>query len=259
MSEQTTPTTTGAVLRDSKYTLTAEPVNGSRRPPNLKFLVNRNQPVIEVRTNVDNDKNYGRISANMEPAAFFAAMHVLGEIAEGPNDNHMTFENLVTRWVDRKPTDPKLDTKLTIGKDAEGIVFIAVLSWEQGRPMIKFPFGFSDKTRVVSKSGEALSRAELSRIAALGFQKMWLQMAPQVLIEDYTPPPPRDGQGGNNGGQRQGGFQGGGNNYQNRGNGGGYQNNNNSGGYSNQSTQQSSSSGSSGGGGGSWADDDLPF
>lgn len=258
MSEENkTPKT--SVLRDRFYRLTASrPLPGANRPATFALYVNKNKPRLEVWTNVDNDKNNGRINADLDVPAFFTFLEGAKNVLAGKIKT-FTMENLAVRWIDKKPTEPKLDSKLSFGIDEAGIAYIALTSWERERPMIKFQFQLSNLHRLVNDQGEQMDAAMASQTCAAGYIKMWENLTPYILIEDYTPPPPRNqngnggGYGGGNGGggYNRGGNSGGG--YGGNGGGGYNRGGGNGGGYS-------QNSGGGGNGGGGWGGgDDLPL
>ena len=235
-------------LSEYKLRIVGDPVNGAKRPPTLGFSVNKNQPQIDVRTNVEGDKDYGRISAKLDTPTLFLLLADLEQVAAGPADVKKTLAASNFRFINGKRSDaPMLDSKVVYGKDKEGVVFIGVMSWEQGRPIIKFPFRPTNLYSLSNSDGSAASPADVSVAMCRGWVKIITQIVGQILVDEYVEPPPRDDSRGGGGGGGYGG--GGGNNNNNRAGGGG-------GGYS--------GGGSGGGGGGNASDgatggDDFPM
>ena len=195
-------------LDEYKFRLIGDPVNGSRRPPTLGFSVVKNQVQIDVRTNVENDKDYGRISAKLDSPTFFAVLVKLDEVIDAPPDTKYVLENTAIRFVNGQRTDPKLDTRVLLGKDRDGVVFIGVTSWEKERPIVKFPFRPSQFHSWARADGTLLSPAELSQLYARGYVRELQSLVPVVLETNYVEPPPRENRGGY-GGNRGGGSGGG--------------------------------------------------
>lgn len=209
-------------LSEYKLRLIGDPVNGAKRKPTLGFSFHKNQPQIDVRTNVDGDKDYGRISAKLDTPTFFAIVPAIENMCDPatPNNTKIVVKNLAVRFVNGQRTDPKLDTQLLVGKDAEGLIYMAVTSWERERPIIKFVFRPSEMHTLFDGTGTELSPQAVSLLYAKGWARLFAAMAPFVLYHEYVEPPPRDGGNGggnnNNGGNRGGGNWGGGNNGGNR-------------------------------------------
>jgi hypothetical protein len=232
-------------LSEYKLRLVGEPVNGAKRAPTLGFSVNKNNPQIDVRTNVEGDKDYGRISAKLDTPTLFTLLALLDQMADPstpPNTKHQ-IRNKAIRFINGRRSDPMLDTTIIVGRDAEGVVFIGVTSWEKERPIIKFPFRPSAMHELVDSTGAPVPLAKISEYCARGWANLVAQIIPTILINEYVEPPPRDGAGAGGGGGNRGGGGGYGGGGNRSGGGGGY-----GGGYVGGSS-----------GGGSFPDDDLPM
>lgn len=212
-----------------KLRLQADPVNGSRKKPTLAISVRKNQPTIEVRTGVDGDKDYGRIMGKLDTPTFFAIVPAIERMCDPatPNDSKLVVKNMGVKFSQGGQRDVKLDTQLIIGKDRDGIVYIAVTSWERERPIIKFAFRPSEMHEWFDGAGNKLSPADVSLLYAQSWAKIFAGLTPHVLYNEYEEPPPRDdnrqGGGGGYGGGRPGGggYGGGGGGRQGGGNWGG--------------------------------------
>jgi len=223
--------------------LTTAPTDGATRNPSLGFQVRKNNPQIVVRTQVPNDKEFGKITAQMTAPDLHALAALIERVANGPAGKKEVMKNLARRFINGKRSDPMPDTLIHVGKDEKGVVWIAVQSWDKSRPLIRFPFGPTEMTQLLHEDGTNWGLDEVSQVYATGWVTIIRSIVSHVVVNEYVEPPPRDnGQGGggyNNGGNRGGGGGWGGNN-QGGGGGGGW--NNNGGG------------GNSGGGGGSGGD-----
>lgn len=198
--------------------LFADPVPGSSKRPNLRIKVLGNVPRITVKTNVENDKNYGKIDFQTDLATFATAFAKIEAMATGTD----TSEGYNFDYKDDFLNGKKLDNQiiistLQVGREREtGRLYIAVLSGDKSRPRIQFFFGPSKYHDIRHRDGSALTPKELSDAFALGFAKPMARMVEQMLIAAFNPDAKNvakamgpAGQGG--GGQRSGGYQGGGN------------------------------------------------
>lgn len=241
------------VLNEFRTRLMGQKVNADAKRPSLSFGVKKDGiPNINVRTGVQNDKDYGRISAPLPLFDFYAFLHMLEDIAKGPNGDKRQIKINATRFINGKRSEPMPQAFLHFGKGDDGVVWIGVTSWEKDRPVIKFPIIPDDMLRYHKGDGSPLEPGEMSVYMAFGYIGALRQLMAVVANSAYIPPPPRDGQGGGQGGYgggNRGG--GGGNNWGggggNRGGGGGYGGGNSGGG------------GYGGGGGGGFSGDDIPM
>ncbi len=196
---------------------------GGKRPPNLSVSVIRNQPRIDVFTEVPNDKDNGKITAAMDSLTFFALLEALEMVIDGEPDNQLKVPNMKGA-----PQNKFLASTTLVGKDKDGRVYISVVAKE--RPMIKFVFLPSDyHPNIQRRDGTPLDEAELSIIYARAWRRLMCELTPNVLDSHFEPPEPRQGggnrgnYGGNRGGNNYGGNRGGGGSNYGGGNGGGQQ------------------------------------
>lgn len=184
---------------------------GGKFPPNLSVSVIRNQPRIDVFTEVPNDKNNGKITAAMDALTFFALLEALKLVIDGEPDQQLKVPNM-----SGPPQNKFLASTTLVGKDKEGRVYISVVAKE--RPMIKFVFSPSDyHPGMIRKDGVELDEAELSVIYARAWRRLMTELTPNVLDSYYEVPEPRNkGGGGGNFNKGSG--------YNKGGNGGGYNN-----------------------------------
>jgi len=243
-------------IGDVRLHLTAEPQQGGTKSPRLSIYYHKNKVSIEVRTNVQSDmdgQERGIIRAEIDPHMFFLFLSVLRKTIDGPNGERP--ERIRIKRPDfqkRNNGEPVLESTIAVGKDADGVVYISVLSWKKDRPAIRFPFAIDKFIELVKADGSPWGKAEASVELARGYCNLWEQLIPQYMFNRYKQEEfkPRDGGGGYNrgGGGGGGGYNRGGGNY-----GGG----------------QSNQGGGQGGGGdmrteakpaaSDWNDDDLPF
>lgn len=243
-------------LNEFKLRLIGPMQAGAKRQPTLGVSVAKNQPRIDVYTNVPNDKNNGNIRAAMDSPTIYALMELIRTIADGPVDTIEKINNLNHTFFEGKRSEhPKIISQTHVGKDTDGVVWIAVTA--KDRPMIQFKFLPTTYHTWVHRDGSAWGEAELSVMYAKAYAKLMENLVANVLEAGYVEPEPRPqqggggGQGGNSYGGNRGG--GGGNNY-NRGSNdrGGNQGGGNRGGGNNYGSNDS-------GGGGEDFGDDFPM
>lgn len=174
-------------LNESKLRIFGEPVNGARRSPWIGVSVFRNNPRLEVQTNVEGDKNYGFINGNLDAASFFMMAKVLDWVIahDGPTQRRVTNGTGPLNEIVPAST-------IYLGKDDEGCIYISVIDADKDRPKIKFIFTPSNYHTLTDGQGGALSKAEISQFHAAGWMELICRLLPVVLGNDYIPPPPRD-------------------------------------------------------------------
>jgi hypothetical protein len=241
-------------IDDIKLRLYAEPVNGGKKKPSLYVEFFENNPRLVVKTNVDNDTDYGKIRAKLDMPYFFAMIDLLKSVIDGPNGQRPRFVNKTRKFLNN---ESKIldDSYVLCGKDDNGVVFISVLAYNKERPKIKFEFGFNDYHTIVNHDGTPYDKGKWSQHCARG----WVEVVSDVLkrtfssnweyVDYFAKKGDRKAGGGNN---NQGGNRGGGN--QQRQSGGGYQNN------SSQQQRSAQPAGNANNVQDNWGiDDDLPM
>lgn len=205
--------------------LFADPVQGAHKRPNIKIKPMGNVPRIIVKTNVEGDRNNGRIDFNTDLATFAAAMHALRQMAQGTSKHDLLNFDYTDDFVAGKKLDkPMLLSTLQIGRDKDTErLYIAIIAHQ--RPRIQFFFGPSKFHGIRLRDGSPLPMGELSNAYAIGFLEPACHMLYNLLsgsafdenAKNVAKPPAMQGGGGGGGGnsygggQRQGGgYQGGG-------------------------------------------------
>lgn len=179
----------------------------NNKRPTLCFSMRKNLPQIDVKTGVQNDAEYGRISAKFPSIDDFeAAMKMFEHIIDGPNNTKEAVQISARKFIQGKMSDPMPDANFIAGKDENGVVWIGVTSWQKDRPIVKFLFAPDDMMRYKHGDGRPWEAGELSVLYAKGMLRRVRQMLGFAYYHEYTAPPPRDnnqsggGGGGNNGG-----------------------------------------------------------
>lgn len=218
------------ILEDKKFALYG-PRNpeGRQGPPKMSFGVYNGNASIVVFPNDPSDQESKPIRAGMDALAWGAFISACKQIIDGDPEKAI---RLINRKGPPQKTFP--DSTTVVGKDADGVIYLAVL--KEGRAKKKFKVLPGTYHDFCDANGNVLPEGEKSRLYAIGFFDQLNMHMTHYLRQTYVPPQPP------NGGNRRGG---GGGGYNRGGNGGG-----NGGGYN-------SGGGSSGGfddGG-----DDLPM
>lgn len=199
------------IIDDKKFALYGKPTEGGRGAPKMQFGVFRGNPRLTVFTNDPSDPEKKPINAAMDPLIWGGFIQTIEKVANGE-------PNTQIRIVNRKGPPQKTfpDAIVVVGKDADGVVYLAVK--KDNRPTKKFPILPGIYADWADQDGNPLPPGETSTIYALGFVRTLDAQMQAFMRETYEPAQPPQG-GGNRGGNfNRGG--GGGGNY-NRGGGGG--------------------------------------
>lgn len=211
--------------------LFTDPVPGGSKRPNLRIKVLGNVPRLTVKTNVEGDqtKNNGKIDFNTDLATWSIFVEKVLAMAEGRDTSegynfHYMDDFLAGKKLDR----PIIISTLQVGRDANGRLYMAILSGDKSRPRIQFFFGPTKYHDMTRRDGSPLTPREISDAFAIGFLKPMAGIVLELLNSEFNPDAKNvakaPGAGGyNNGGQ--GGGQGGYNNNRGGQGGGGYNNN----------------------------------
>ncbi|MNF23937.1 hypothetical protein D3C85_190360 [compost metagenome] len=208
--------------------LFTDPVPGAAKRPNFRIKVLGNVPRITVKTNVDNDKNHGKIDFQTDLATFGTIIALALDMAEGRDDSDGYSWDYKDDFLAGKKLDREMIiSTLQIGRDREsGRMYISVMSGDKSRPRIQFWFGPTKYHDIRHRDGSPLAPKKLSESFARGFLKPMSKMVYELLITTFNPDAknvakamvPGAGGGGGGGYQQQGR---GGNNYGGGNSGGG--------------------------------------
>lgn len=196
------------LLDDKKFALYGKPTEGGRGSPKMQFGVFRGNPNISVFTNDPADPEKKPIRAAMDPIIWGGFIQTLIDAATAE-------PNFQRRLLNRKgpPQKTFVDSMTIIGKDGEGVVYLAIQT--QNRPTKKIPLLPGIYADLADDQGNPIPDAEKSRVFALGLAKTLDAQMQAFMRETYEPAQPPQGaaagnRGGYGGGGQGGGQQGGG-------------------------------------------------
>lgn len=280
-------------FRDPKMKIYGTPVAQGDKAPSLGIGIFKSNVSLNVYTNSERDPDTKQwIDARMSYFVLGQLFEVIlgyagvGSLA-GKLPKGIVIENHhKPKDADGNPGQKQIVSHTEVGIDENDELYIAVISADQARPMIRFKFYdtfwhlFKDRD-----TGEPLSGPRMSRLAAIATVNAWASLIPASVRDEMeagsdsaseTNQQSGQSKGGWNGGNKQwnnggnkqwnnngGGKQwnkGGGGNWNKGGNGGNwkqnnYQNNNGGGGGNNWNNNGSNNQG----GGGGNPNDDVPF
>lgn len=214
------------VISEWKLRLSARPGdkamvdrNGRPRSPNLYITVKDNQPQLVCRTNIENDRDYGVITAGLDSITWSAIFVAVEEVANGTlkdeagnpiNEVSFPCKGFVFPGGQRSEA-PVVKNMVKIGMNENKEIYIAVLA--KDRPNIQFVFGPSEWHEVSGADGRPLDNFAKARLYALGYSRLMRDLVTHILKTEYKDPDKiteeREARkrGGNGGGGNGGGYQ----------------------------------------------------
>lgn len=209
------------IFDDAKFKLTAPNRDGKKAT--LGWSVHNGNPRITVWTNVESDRDKGSIQAAMDHLSSGMLFGLIRDAiafvpTEDKKEYRETMENKNVRWVNKKPDGSVTVSKTVVGKNAEGVIYIAVVSDKHEK--LKFEFLPGEWHFLIHADGSPWNKAELSMMFATSYVNNVEHFCRHIAITTYVHPPKKDfnGGGGNNGGSNnnngnRGGNNGGGSGY----------------------------------------------
>jgi hypothetical protein len=191
------------IIDDKKFALYGKPVEGGRGAPKMQFGVFRGNPNVVVFTNDPSDPEKKPIRAAMDPVIWGGFIELIKMAADAD-------PNWQRRIPNRKgpPQKTFVESVTIVGKDAEGVVYIAIN--KQGRPTKKIPILPGMYADLTDDQGNPIPDGEKSVVFAKGFAITLNHIMLDLMRETYEPAQPPGGQQGGGGGYNRGGGGGGG-------------------------------------------------
>lgn len=195
--------------------------------PSLRVRIKDNQPRFIVYTNVEGDKDNGKIEAALDAPTFAAIMVAIEQMADNPDAEPMMFECKNFIYPGGKRSEkPVVTCHVVLARDRNtGSLSICLKPYDKSRPLVVFPFAPTEWHNVCDRSGNILGNAEITRLYAKGWARMHMDLVMQLLVKEHISADELKarreanararGNGGGYGGNR-GGNNGGGGGYNNR-------------------------------------------
>lgn len=213
--------------------------NGAQHPSEFRMVMAGNSVAIQVESKLRDAKNYGRFEVKVPYMSAIGVLTAIDFLLKNKDKTKMsyTMKDFIFFGPGKKSDNPMEKGKLTVGRDAEGNMYMG-LSGKDITP-IKFTFALPMYDQLLDESGAPCNSADESTFAAMVFYETYRGLLPVIATMYYKEPEPKNPQGG--------GGNGGGNSY-----GGGQQN------RGGNSSYGGSAGGQTGGEGGGF-DSDIPF
>lgn len=217
MSDFQKPVRKKNALNNAKLRLSAPNPNAKGVYSNLSWDIYQNNPRIVVDTRDPNlsspENGYGRIQAALDPLVFGVFLNFMKEAIASPSAVKFKIENYSFEYTNgQRAQEASHTSDVWVGKDAEGQMFLTVVSKKSGNwPVIKFIFGPSDQRwhKFFHGDGTPISKAELSVYAAKSYAEWLPLLTASVMDTHYYEAPPntawKNKQGGGGGGGNYGG------------------------------------------------------
>lgn len=156
-----------------------------KQEPTLSVRVKDNRPGFIVRTNIEGDRDYGKIEADTDSNTFFTILETMRTIAEDEEfRGAYEFECKGYFWGPQGRSEkPGVKAAVVVGRDSEGVLFISVTSGK--RPRIKFAIRPSQWFGV-KLNGEDVSRAKMSSLYAKGQVNLLSKLVAQILEKEFV-------------------------------------------------------------------------
>lgn len=177
------------LLDDRKLRLSAPPISGSKQRPQLSVAVVGGNPRINVYTNLDGDKENGRISAKMDLFAWGQLLEMIEHVIATPDTSRLQMAN--KRPMDQNEQspggkrEPIHETTSVVGRDKDGKIYIAVLAADNDRPKVIFHFGAQYYHTIVYRDAPQnfLEDRFVSELAAKAWVKSMRAAVMQILTD----------------------------------------------------------------------------
>lgn len=184
-------------------------------------LINNN-PRLSIYTNIDGDKDNGRIVGAFDTLGFGAFLELIKRAIESTTEVRWKIELMRPNFKagGGRPDGYVTASEVWVGQDKDGMIWVCLTAYN--RPSVKCILTNNEYHKFVHSTGESFSPSEASKLWAKSYYNTLTGMLPAMQVAHFVEEKKRDG-----GNQRQGG---GGGGFQRGGNGGGYNSNRGQGG-----------------------------
>lgn len=168
----------------SRLSLHAPAPTAEGKTADLNWSVFEGNPRLVVYTSdpqekENKEKSFGRIQVALDPPDVGLLMVYLKKVLANDTPNFkLGLKNLNSynyKTNERYEGDPQHINDIVVGRDADGVIFIAAV--EPDRPSIRFYFGPTKFHRPVKGDGSEFTKKELSEFYA----ESWIIMVPEVI------------------------------------------------------------------------------
>lgn len=194
---------------DQRAKLYAPPAQGSTKRPTLtwgfstrKFVAN--SATITVKTQVDGDKNFGRIDATIPMPQLYTMFRLIDNVIKTPGEQSRSIRIYTDFLAGKKTDSPVPVSNFIVGKESDGRVYLALVA--KNRPNFKFYMTPDDFYRLVV-DGQEMSTEEYYAACAEGYMRYIQDIFASVVNSEFVAWEPNGGNGGGN----NNGYSGGGN------------------------------------------------
>lgn len=184
--------------------------NAAGKFAGMTLRLHNNNFRIQVYTNDPNDPKQGAITAAMSPVAFYVFLEMVKEAINAPGKYQNTINNQGFKFNNgQRGSAPETLSRTHVFKGEDGVIYISIV--EHGRPNVKFPLINDQWHAFLDADGNAMDKADASRLYAAGWYSLWSKIAAHAMIAYFSEEEQKQGGngGGNGGGKSWGGGQGG--------------------------------------------------
>lgn len=178
-------------LSDYNLRLTGQEfLPNATRKPTLTVKVHNNLVQLIVWTNLPNDKDSGKITAEITPVTLMMLKNIIDLFCKNENtEKAYVITNKKHKFMGGKRSEEMMvDSRIIIERDDTGALYLAIISWDTTRPKIKFTLQPPDAHYLTYKDGTTVPPNILTNI----FAKAWIdcicEISSKDLFHNYVDP-----------------------------------------------------------------------
>lgn len=197
------------VLDDPKISMSAKCPTAQGKWSTWRWGYHKNQFNVVIWTNDPADEKK-KIDVNFPLLDFYKYMAMLEKAIDYPDvGDHKDYMDIKDKkWIQAQNSfsaDPLLQGTIIVGKK-DGVVWQSLVSFDNARPKIRFPFGNTMYNELRKADGAPMTDSEISVLVARATLKFLQDVAAPLSLANYehkekAPPPGQQGQQAS-GGQR---------------------------------------------------------
>jgi len=173
-------------LNDFRFRLTGKRLEGATKPCQIGFDIDRDGLKVTAITNVDGDKDYGKIHAVIPLADSMVLMTMLERAPRLPPGKHEELA-IAGGMYDHASGSRKVKhmANIRIGRRDTGVIYITVSSWESTRPVVSVDMLPSNFVKLIDMEGNPAPADKVSELWAVQWSKWLSALFPVVLNAQY--------------------------------------------------------------------------